>query len=115
MESITIREAATDAIRWWELRRVVYNATLASIVIAYFVRSLPSSRRFLTLDGVLWLAVLAILANVAYCVAYVPDIFAQASGYREQWKRVRWLLFAIGVVLAAILTRWFSIAMFSTN
>lgn len=113
MDSVSIREAATDAIRWWELRRIVYNATLGLIVVAYFVKSLPSSRRFLTLDGVLWLALLAILANVAYCAAYVPDIFAQASGYREQWRRVRWFLFVVGLVLAAILTRWFSIAMFS--
>ena len=113
MESVTVREAATDAIHWWELRRIAYNAALGLIVVGYFVKHLPSSKRCLTLDGVLWLAVLAILANVAYCAAYVPDIFAQASGYREQWKKIRWLLFSIGLVLAAIFTRWFSLAMFS--
>jgi len=39
---------------------------------------------------VLLLFLLAVLANVACCAAYVVDIFA--SGYREQWWKLRWIV-----------------------
>jgi hypothetical protein len=41
------------------------------------------------------------------------DIFAQTSGFREQWRNLRWVLFAIGLVFAAILTRFWSMGLFS--
>ena len=34
MESVTVRDSFTDAIRFWEPRRVIYNLVLAVIVIA---------------------------------------------------------------------------------
>jgi hypothetical protein len=40
------------------------------------------------------LFLLAVLPNVAYCAAYVVDIFA--SGYREQWWKLIWIIFTIG-------------------
>ena len=89
MDTATIREWATDAIRYWEPRRVVYNAVLAAIVITYFAIGLPSSKQLLNLNFVLFLFLLAVLANVCYCAAYLVDIFAQTSGFRELWQRYR--------------------------
>ena len=53
------------------------------------------------------------LANVAYCAAYVPDVFAQMSSLRDSWLRYRWALFMVGVVFAAVLTHFWSLAMFA--
>jgi len=55
---------------------------------------------------------LAVLANVAYCAAYVVDVFVQMSGFREQWRAYRWMLFFIGMSFAAILARFWALGMF---
>jgi len=34
-----LREIITDALRYWELRRLIYNALLAAIVIANVLTS----------------------------------------------------------------------------
>jgi hypothetical protein len=109
VETSTIREWATDAIRYWEPRRILYNLVLTAVVLGYFVVALPASKRIVGLDFVLFLFLMAVLANVAYCAAYVVDIFAQVSGYRELWQKYRWVLFVVGLTFAGILTRFWSI------
>jgi hypothetical protein len=106
MAETTLHSILTDAIRYWELRRVVYNAILVGIVVAVFMLQWPASRSALSIDLVQGLFILAILANVAYCAAYVVDIVAQYSAFSAIWKRYRWLLFAIGVVFAGIIARF---------
>jgi hypothetical protein len=112
---LTIRERVTDAIRYWEPRRIVYNGVLAGIVLFYFWLQLPASKHLVTFDLALLVFVLAVLANVAYCAAYVPDVFAQASGFRDLWQRYRVLLFALGTLFAGVLTRWFALGLFSSQ
>ena len=112
MDTTNLRESVTDAIRFWEPRRLVYNAVLVATVLIYFALSYPASKAQLTLDGAQGVFILAVLANVAYCAAYVPDIFAQISGYRELWQRYRWILFVIGVLFAGIITRFVAMGMF---
>lgn len=113
METATIREWATDAIRYWEPRRILYNLILAAIVLACFSVALPTSKGLITVDFVLVLFLLAVLANVAYCAAYLVDIFAQISGFRELWQQYRWLLFVVGMAFAGIVTRFWSMALFN--
>ena len=103
---VPFREIVTDAIRYWEPRRVLYNAALAGVVCAYFWSALPASRDLLNLNALLGLGVLAVLANICYCAAYVVDVFAQLSGFRGGWLRARWLLLALGTAFAAVLTRF---------
>ena len=112
METISWREYLSNAIRYWEPRRALYNLMLAVIVIVHFVRGLPFSKSMLQLNSVLLLFVLAVLANVAYCAAYVPDVFAQMSGSRESWLRYRWIVLLIGLAFAGVLTHFWSMAMF---
>jgi len=113
LDAATIREWATDAIRYWEPRRIVYNVVLAVIVLTYFVMGLPLTKQLLTVNFVLFFFLLAVLANVAYCAAYAVDIFAQTSGFRELWQKSRWVLFVIGVAFAGVITRFWSIALFN--
>lgn len=112
MDTIPVRDYLTDAIRFWEPRRVIYSVVLAAIVIAYFFSGYPQSKAAITVDLALSLCVLAVFANVAYCAAYLADVFVQASGFRKVWQRSRWVLFALGTAVAAIITRFMSMNMF---
>jgi hypothetical protein len=112
MDSPTFRELVSDALRYWEPRRLAYNALLTVIVLFYFFRAYPASKSVLTLDSILGLFLLAVLANVAYCAAYIADVFAQWSSYRDLWRRFRWVLFSVGLLFAGILTRFFALGIF---
>ena len=112
MDGLTLRNYLTDAIRFWAPRRVIYNLALATIVIIYFAVGYPSSRAVLSVDFLLGLFLLAVAANIAYCAAYLVDVFVQASGFREVWQRSRWVLFAIETTFAAIMTRFIVRGMF---
>lgn len=107
------REMITDAIRYWEPRRIAYNVVLALVVLAVFGLNWPQSKSELSGDLVQGLFILAVLANVAYCAAYVVDVPVQMSAFAASWKRYRWVLFGIGVLFAAILTRLLASGMFA--
>lgn len=109
-----MREYLTNAISFWEPRRVVYNVILAVIVIAYFAAGYPASKAAVSIDFVLGLFLLAVAANVAYCAAYLADVFVQASGFRDIWQRTRWIVFVIGTLFAAVITRFIAMGMFRT-
>src|SRR5690242_12064064 len=95
--TISLRDALTNAIGFWERRRIIYNIVLAAIVIAYFAAAWPGSSKHLSIDLAQGLFVLAVLANIAYCAAYVPDVLVQLSAARQTWLRVRWALFIVGL------------------
>ena len=99
-------ELTTDALRYWELRRIFYNLLLAVIVIAHVAAAWPRSRQALTLDGALGLFILAVVANVAYSVVYAADIFIQFSGFRASRTAWRRALMAVGFAFAAVLTHF---------
>jgi hypothetical protein len=111
----TLREYFTDAIRYWEHKRILYNLILAIVVLVYFIAGLPVSRRSLSLDTLLFVFLLAVLANVAYCAAYIADVFAQMSGFRERWRDHRAILFVTGLICAGILTRFWAISIFEAG
>ena len=112
METAALRESVTSAIRFWEPRRLVYNLVLAAVVITYFIAGYPASKSVLNLDFALGLFLMAVVANVAYCAAYLADVFVQMSGFRDVWERFRWILFVIGTAFAAVITRFFAMGMF---
>ena len=103
---------ATNAISYWEPRRIVYKLVLVAIVATYFVISFPASRQVLDINAALLLFVLAVLANVAHCAAYIVDFLIQASDFRERWLRMRWMLFLFGLGFAAVLTRFWVLGIF---
>jgi uncharacterized membrane protein len=115
MQGMQWREFLSDSIRYWEPRRILYNCLLAAIVVIHFVQGLPFSKTTLHFNSLLLLFALAVLANVAYCAAYVPDVFAQMSGLRDSWLRFRWVLFVIGLAFAAVLTHFFALGMFDRS
>ena len=115
MTDIAIREVLSNAIRYWERARIIYNLVLAAIVVGYFVANLPDSASRITLDLSLRFFLRAVLANVVYCAAYVPDVLAQLSDLRPVWLRHRWVLFMIGLTFAAIIARFVALRMFANT
>lgn len=111
----TFRQSATDAVKYWERRRIVYNLGLAIVVLLCFWAEYPGSRNALKIDLLLAVFVLAVIANVAYCAAYFVDLFAQATGYRELWQKYRWIVLALGTVFAGVITRFFALGLFQAT
>ena len=97
---------AANALQYWEPRRLVYNGALALVVVGHFVAALPASREKLSLDLVLGMFLLAVLANVAYCAVYAIDLFVQFSGLDSAWRRGRVVVLAIGTAFAATITHF---------
>jgi hypothetical protein len=115
MSEVSVREALSEAIRYWEPRRLLFNAVLILEVTVIFCLKLRGSRGHVTVDVVLVLFVLAVLANVAYCACYVVDIAAQLSAFRSRWLRLRWVLLLIGIAFAGTLTYFFSSGLFDSH
>ena len=113
MSQITARDALSEAVRYWEPRRILYNCVLLIVVIAVFCANLPKARFDLTFDALQGLFVLAVLANVAYCAAYLVDVVAQLTTYRTIWLRFRWALVLIGLAFASVLANFFSHGLFA--
>jgi hypothetical protein len=86
----TLREIVGNALKYWELWRLVYNAALAVVVVWYFVAGFPGSMHLVELNALLVLFFLAVVANVLYSVAYLVDVFVQLSVLRPLWLRWRW-------------------------
>lgn len=112
MSETSVRDAITDAIRYWEKMRIAYNAILMMVVITMFTTRWPESGSALSADLILALFLLAVAANVFYCAAYIVDVSAQYSGFRDTWRRHRWILFGVGATFASIIARFITMDMF---
>jgi hypothetical protein len=95
-----------DAIRFWELRRLIYNFVLLAVVVAWVVGSWPHFRPMFTPHSLLLLVILALIANACYCAAYLVDIPMQFSASGAVWKRRRWALWLAGTLFAVLLANY---------
>ena len=100
------RQLLDDALRFWEPRRLVYNGVLAAVTLLWLVVTWPRFRVALTLSSLLLLAILALLANVCYCAAYLVDLPMQCTSLRSVWRNRRWGLWLMGTLLAAVLANY---------
>ena len=113
MDDVTARQALSNAMRYWEPRRILFNVVMAVVAGAVYATNLPHSAHALTFDAAQVLFVLAVLANIAYCAAYLADVLAQLSTFRKTWLRFCWVLLTVGLAFAAILTNFFSHGLFA--
>jgi hypothetical protein len=104
--STQFRGILDDAIRYWERRRLAYNLVLALVVIAWVASTRPHFRGALTLESLLALVILATLANVCYCAAYLVDIPMHYSSFCVVWRRRRWGLWLTGMLFAVALENY---------
>ncbi|MBA4072575.1 MAG: hypothetical protein C0497_12180 [Gemmatimonas sp.] len=97
-----------EAVRWWESRRITYNAILTALFVALTIRTWPRLQPELGPDKILPLIVLALLANLCYSTAYLLDPLLSASPNARTRHRVRLVVWVAGMFLAmAIETYWF--------
>ncbi len=99
--------ALGDSIRYWEPRRVWYNAALVALTTAWVVATWPHFQPAMTVGNGLRLLVLAALANLCYCAGYLVDLPLQDSALADTWRRWRWALWVLGTVFALVFaTYW---------
>ena len=81
------KRSVADALRYWEPRRVLYNAVLTAVAGSWVVLTWPHFRS-VQLMGIppgdthpvlMILIVLAFLANVCYSAAYLVDVDTAAA------------------------------------
>ena len=106
-------EYVANGLRYWEPRRLIYNAILALVVLGHVWAAWPDSRDKLSLDLVLICFVLAVIANILYCAAYVADMFLQFSGLDIATRWGRPILLTIGCTFAATIAHFVVLATFS--
>jgi hypothetical protein len=95
-----------DAARFWEPRRLIYNAVLTAVVVYWIVSTWPHFRPALKLVNLLRLGILALLANICYCAAYAVDLPLQRSKPGLGWQRWRRFLWTLGTIFAVLL-EWY--------
>ena len=100
------RETIAEAARYWEPRRFVYNLVLTAVVTGWIVLTWPHFRNAMSLSAFLKLFVLALLANVCYCAAYLVDLPAQRSSLTTRWRRLRPALWLAGTLFATLLANY---------
>ena len=87
----------TDAVRYWELRRIWYNAALGALVLAWIVLTWPHFRPAFNLPDLGRVFVLAAIFNVCYSAAYIGE---GAFGDEPFWRRARPYVWAAGTLFA---------------
>lgn len=105
-EPAQLRDVLTDAIRYWEPRRIAYNLLLVAVVMAWLFFTWPHFRTAVALGSLLFLSVFAVLANICYCAAYLADITMQYSLFQAAWRRRRWGLWLVGTLFAILLANY---------
>jgi hypothetical protein len=101
-----LREIVTDAIGYWERRRIQYNFILAAVVVLWLMLTWPHFKQALTLQTLFFLFVVATLANVCYCAAYPADVPMQYSLFQTVWRRWRWGLWMLGMIFAVVIANY---------
>lgn len=105
-QSGPFRTMLADAARFWERGRIIYNLILIGVVATWILASWPHFRPAMHLFRLFQLMVLGLIANVLYCVAYIVDVPMQSSDVRATWRRWRWTVWALGTLLAFLLTNY---------
>ncbi|HXW54609.1 MAG TPA: hypothetical protein VEJ67_02585 [Candidatus Cybelea sp.] len=109
-----LKQPVADALRYWEARRVLYNALLALVALGWLAFTWPHFRPAVNLMWVppaeqhtvlVLLTVLALSANICYTAAYLVDIPLQVS-FAALWRRRRWVLWLAGTIFAILLENY---------
>lgn len=105
-QATEFRGILTNAISYWERRRILYNLLLTAVVIGWIALTWPHFRPAFRWDSFVALLVLAVLANLCYCAAYIADLSMQYSSFRDMWRRWRWALWFGGTLFAILFANY---------
>jgi hypothetical protein len=94
----SIRNAAS----FWEPRRLIYNALLTTTALFWLIKDWTHFRPALSWYFLGVITVLALLANLCYCAAYLADLVIQNVLLNSKWNRTRWAIFTLGTLFAML-------------
>jgi len=98
--------AVADALKYWEPRRILYNAVLLLVVLGHVIAEWPASKIALSGNLLLGFFILAVVANICYCAVYGVDLFVQASGLGAALAMSRMVVLIVGTTFAAVITHF---------
>ena len=101
-----IRDLFYDSARFWEYRRIFYNAALGLVVALWVILTWPHFRLMLQWNSLLLMVVLGLIANLCYCAAYAIDVPLLNSSAERAWRKRRWILWLAGTVFAIVLANY---------
>ena len=97
-------------IRWWELRRLVYNASLAAVGIASILameflaqRVIPAGKDAPGLETGLTIVTYGIMANLCYTLGWIVELFGRRKDKAHARARAK-KQFLIGFWFSCALT-----------
>src|SRR5262249_609741 len=104
--------SVVNALRYWETRRVLYNAVLLAVAASWVILTWPHFRSVQlmsvpageTRPALILLLILAFLANVCYSSAYLLDIPLQLTF--AAWRKHRWALLLVGTLFATLIENY---------
>lgn len=99
-----LKEILTDAVRYLELRRIWYNLALILVCLGTQFLLPEQYREELNFSTFSVVVILAVIANILYCAAYIPDVVVQFTTFRALWRKIRIGLFILGTLFASLLT-----------
>ena len=91
-----------EAARFWEPRRLLYNLLLFVVVVIWVAKTWPHFRPAMTLEVLGIMTVLALLANLCYCAAYLAEVLMQNATSSTAWNRQRWAMWVVGTLFAML-------------
>ena len=91
-----------NAARFWEPRRLIYNAALTATALFWLFKDWTHFRPALSWHFLGVIAVLALLANLCHCAAYLADVVIQNVLLNSRWNRARWAIFTLGTLFAML-------------
>jgi hypothetical protein len=113
----SIRECFTNAVGYWEPRRLVFNLLAAACAIAaHGMKGWWTFKLFRWIYA-FWAFGLCFAMNCLYSTAYVPDMIMQLSDYRAVWIKWRFLLYGAGILLAMpyATAMWTNVVQYAIN
>jgi hypothetical protein len=98
-----LKELLEDAVGYWERRRIMFNVTIAAVVLAWLIFTWPRFREALSVSSLTFVVVLGVATNVLYSLLYLVDLPMQRTPCASAWRRSRrgvWLVVTALAVLA---------------
>jgi len=92
-----------NATRFWEPRRLIYNGILTAIAFFWLIKDWTHFLPALTWSSLGIITVLALLANLCYCAAYLADLAIQSLVPNSACNRSRWAIWSLGTLIAIVL------------
>src|SRR5437660_1350418 len=83
-----------------------HNDEQHAVVLLWLGLTWPHFRQALTLEAFGKMTVLALLANVCYCAAYLVEFFLQPVASNGGRRRLRWAVWILGMLLALLVENY---------